>query len=722
MPIAPALQRFVDSMLAGSGALIDATARDVQSMLREQAGGMDSSERAIRAELATRLGRHAPSHRTSFLESLAERVRAELAQTDDGIDVPPPSGLGGLTLMDESRVEIDIEISRATELIDTAAEWELRELQTFTSTLIGQAHVSAESNPLRPMHYAAALWDAACVVHPGQAHRAVLLRLSAIACAPLLKRAWAGASTRLESEGVTPGVYRSRVLPRSIGPAPADTPAGATSSVLRTLLAAMPGGAAVQRPAVVASMPPRSAPPATGDAEAALAQVDTILKSLPPKTLSKLQAAAVSARLDAHRAAALDAQVSQPDGRPVAELLARLFDAVLADPELHPACVPVVARLQVPALRFASRDPSALLSTRHPMWQLLDRIGQASASYPQPADSRGAGVLTLCTRLVDELVRQHGATADLVRKALDKLDGFLAAQLQAQCKVAGAQVERLREAERRETLQHGVAQRLAEQMEVLRPGPVVKRFLSGTWARVIATALMRQGEDDEPARSYIRAVDDLLWTVQSPDHPASRQRLAALLPPMLQCLRDGMASIALPEAEQQAILDELLAIHTAALRRGEGVDATTTTLSGDALSPTRSAAPPARSAPPTTREPMIDIASLETVPADLMPATADAPPGDAPARHVAALRPGDRARMFVNGRWARVQLLWRSDRGEFMLFAGEAVGDTHSITRRALEKLAAAGLLRPIEDQPLSQRAFETVERRLVAARRFGAD
>ena len=66
--------------------------------------------------------------------------------------------------MDESRVEVDIEISRAMQLIDTTAEWELRELQTFTSTLIGQTHVSAESNPFRPLVYATALWDAACAV------------------------------------------------------------------------------------------------------------------------------------------------------------------------------------------------------------------------------------------------------------------------------------------------------------------------------------------------------------------------------------------------------------------------------------------------------------------------------------------------------------------------------------------------------------------------------
>ena len=118
--------------------------------------------------------------------------------------------------MDESRVEVDIEISRAMQLIDSTAEWELRELQTFTSTLIGQNHVSAESNPFRPLVYATALWDAACAIVASQIQRAIVLRTSAGVAAGLLKNAAAAASTRLESQGVQPGLYRTVVLPSGV--------------------------------------------------------------------------------------------------------------------------------------------------------------------------------------------------------------------------------------------------------------------------------------------------------------------------------------------------------------------------------------------------------------------------------------------------------------------------------------------------------------------------
>jgi hypothetical protein len=56
-----------------------------------------------------------------------------------------------------------------------------------------------------------------------------------------------------------------------------------------------------------------------------------------------------------------------------------------------------------------------------------------------------------------------------------------------------------------------------------------------------------------------------------------------------------------------------------------------------------------------------------------------------------------------------VQLLWRSEQGLYFLFAGERPGRTHSITRRALERLDAAGLLQPLEAKPLVQRTLDAL-------------
>jgi len=108
---------------------------------------------------------------------------------------------------------------------------------------------------------------------------------------------------------------------------------------------------------------------------------------------------------------------------------------------------------------------------------------------------------------------------------------------------------------------------------------------------------------------------------------------------------------------------------------------------------------------------LIDLSSMETVPADVLPGGPQ--PHDDPAKHIDAMAPGGRYRIFLQGRWTRVQLLWRSLRGQFFLFAGIDPAHNHSVTRRALERLVEEGLVKPLDDSTLMQRAVDSLMHKL---------
>jgi hypothetical protein len=397
--------------------------------------------------------------------------------------------------------------------------------------------------------------------------------------------------------------------------------------------------------------------------------------------------------------------------RRIIELLTRLFDTLLSDSQLPAAFHAPVARLQVPAMRLALRARDLLESTQHPMWQLLDRIGLLSAARPQPADPRAMALLSRCTELADSLARLGSPDFTACRRALDQLDGFTAEQLRAEQSASQASIESLQFAERREKLEQTLIQRLADQLAPLKISPVIRRFMTGTWAKVLAESMLRLGDQAEATRGYVKLVDELSWSLRLPDHPQSRQRLLALLPSLLQRLRAGMALVALPQSEQQAVLDELMTVHTEALRPGTRgpTDLTPEQIVQRMRDEVVTESPSSQA----FSDSVIDLASMETVPAELMPSDAAARADD-PARRVDAVRVGDFERLFVQGRWQRVQLLWRSEQGLFFLFAGESAGRTHSITRRALERLAGAGLIQPLQTRSLVQRAIDSLSRELV--------
>ena len=727
MSLAPLLQRFVDDELGRAPALVSRVLAGTLQLLREGKDGLAAAERTHHIELIAALQKQGDLYQSSFIEGLRAVVAEGSQRNGAEWSADSKSSFGGLQLVDETLADVDIEISRAIQLIDTTAEWELRELQTFTSTLVGQSHISSDSNPLRPQAYATALWQAACAVATAQVQRTTLLRHSSGVAAGLLKNAWAAASTRLEAQGIEPGVYRTVVFagsPGSTRPSAVDvTRPGALGGLLSRMPGGSPGearlgsaqGGGAQGGAPGAggstSRGSRSVLAQGPEFEEVLLRLDELLRHLPVGTAdgAPQQPLGSAARLGHHRSA-LVASVQEAGDRQVIELLSRIFETVLSDPVMPAAFRPVIARMQVAALRVAMQEPSMMDSHNHAVWYLMDRIGEASLVYSQPEDPRLAGLQSFCYSVVEEIARTPAPDGALFRRAMNRIDSFLHEQMQVQLRAASPTVAALEMAERRNILEQRLSQKLTDQMVAVRTTPGVRRFVTGAWAKVLAEAMLRFGEDAEPTELYLKTVDDLLWSLQIPDHPQSRQRLLAMLPVLLQRLRGGMELVALPRPEQQAVLDELMTIHAEALRPGNRN--TTAALTPDAIvKRIRDEVVSDAAGPRPFSDSVIDLSSMDTVPAEVLPTGGQT--DDEAAQRVEGLRAGQRLRLFVNGRWSPCQLLWRSDQGHFFLFAGDTLARTHSITRRALERLSTAGLIADLQPKPLLQRAVDQLMREI---------
>ncbi|HET7792400.1 MAG TPA: DUF1631 family protein [Rhizobacter sp.] len=715
MPIAPLLQRFVDDELKRSADLISKTLAATLEQLRQPRDHLlTASERQHYFGLVQSLQQNQALYQRSFVDALRKLVLAELEPQAADTTGAGPLSLGGLELMDETRVESDIEISRAIQQIDTGAEWELRELQTFTSTLRGQAHVTAESNPLRPQSYARALWQAATALPIAPVQQVILLRVSATVIAGFLRLAFAAACTRLESQGVTPGIYRTVVIAPGAGreePPEMDvTRPGALDGLMRS----MPGGLVAGAGAPEAKR--RAMPMAAPALEQALLRVEELLSRMPVAAPAGA-ADTETPQLAQHRAA-LIATTGETVDRQIIELLSRLFETILSDRSLPAGLHAVIARMQVSALRIALLDPGMLDAYDHPVWVLMDRIVSTTTAYPHAGDPRLQALLRFCETLVGDMASEPQQDTALYRRSLARLDGFLAEQLRQQQTAAQPTIQSLIKAEEAEQLQRNLSSRLVEQMVPIQASGVIRRFVTSTWARVLTESVMHSGHQSEQTAGFLKAVDDLLWSLKLPSHPQSRQRLLALLPGLLQRLRDGMALIKLPAPEQQAVLDELMKVHSEALKPGARSEPTA---GEENLTPEEIvrrmreevAVEPEPLDTPGFSDSLIDLGSMETVPAALMNASAEEPGRDAPG-WVKNMAIGERYRLFLHGAWTQVQLLWRSEQGRFLLFAGETPLHTHSVSQRALERLRDAQLLTPLYAHSLIQRAVDGMLRNLA--------
>lgn len=388
MPLTPALQRYVDDELARMPMLAERLCRQTVDALRAPPAIGETptaAERTRRHELAQALQQQGTRFAHAFVEALAARIRldsaGEMSPRAPELALQEPRGLA---LVDDAVHATDIELARCAELIAGAAEWELRELQTFTSALAGQAYVSAHSNPLRPEVFAAALWEAADTL-PQTRGNTLLLRSAAPALAALLRVEFAAACTRLEAQGVTPSLYGYRTA------VPSQTERG---SVLADLLN----------------------PRQTDVADA------------------RVSAAAASARSG-----------GAPEG--AAKLLAQLFDGIAQAGPLHPSLRALAGLVQQLAANLARREPQLLDNARHPLWLLLDRFGYQSITHPNPGDPQLLAWVGLAAERVAALQALPLHSGDDWAAALAELDRYDAAQFNAQLQQAGGDISALRSAD-----------------------------------------------------------------------------------------------------------------------------------------------------------------------------------------------------------------------------------------------------------------------------------
>ncbi len=490
-----AQQRFIEDellrvpMLAGQ--VLDATLES----LRTGAPSASPHERMIVADLA----RSVLAQRARLVDRFADSVRAQVIPAQDRASraaaLQPVRAT--LALLDEAEVAADVEVSRAIEAIQSVAEHELRELATFTSALVGDMDLRSDHNPFGAETYAKALWDASLDLPVARGFQLMFMRSASAPLAQLLRKAYAGACSRLESAGVEPAVYRTVILPagaRATRPGESWLGRGPDLNQLRET---MPAPLTERRDPGSSQMP----------LDKLFSDADQALRALPadaPLAERSRLLSAQRSRIARHTDKVVDQQLI--------ELLSRLFDAIVADSRVGRDVQVSLSRLQPAVMRLALRDPGLLDNYAHPAWRFMDEIAHQASLLPPDSQVRSAAIAGV-EQLIDGLAREVAPDARCYRKALDDLAAASHRRLEARVQRAGPDLAALETLERRlsersEPLATGVgpldetqldtvpadlmddlkspgasAQDAAAWLNERRPGDWVRLFQQGQWIR-----------------------------------------------------------------------------------------------------------------------------------------------------------------------------------------------------------------------------------------------
>jgi hypothetical protein len=454
----PTLQDFVEDEMLRAPLLFDQVVDAVHEQWRQSMGpqtrqGGDAARvlQMNRSELVSQAVR-----------ALRSNVKAEISgrgTTTTQAAAPAPPLKLELSLIDEEAVNSDIEISRAVERIKSTAEFELRELQAYTSALVGDFNVSRDNNPFRPEIYVRALWEGVQAVPLNRNALVAILHDAATPLARTLRQSYAGACSRLEDQGIEPAMHRTIVVTPALRGAIDNSAPITVSHSLQDLRDSLP-------------MP-----------------LDGLDDG--PKEPSAPTAPRVDQQL--------------------VELLSRLFDAIQSDRMLAPECVPLMLRLHPTVLRLAVQDTSMLDDYDHPVWRLMDRLAFVLDTVQINESERA---LNFARQLVEHLVADGAADNARFEWALSRISAFERhsfdrAVLQAQPEITQLQMDMDEASEPIDigTMDTVPAELLPEEdgpaaasgsvpdeLLNLQPGAHVRAYLQGEWRLLQLLWIDRAGE------------------------------------------------------------------------------------------------------------------------------------------------------------------------------------------------------------------------------------
>ena len=253
----------------------------------------------------------------------------------------------------------------------------------------------------------------------------------------------------------------------------------------------------------------------------------------------------------------------------VIEVVASLFDQILADSRVPPQIAREIARLQMPVLRVAMRDTSFFSSRKHPVRRFINRISTLAMSFGQFESGSGKELLVRVNALVTEIVEGDFDQVPLYVRKLGELEDFVAATSRAEFESTPAAAT-LQAKEAEWQMAQAFSGRLHEAYEHLPIPDYLKEFLASVWSQVIVASA--RGDEADPGREkrFRRAAFDLVASIQPKRSIEQRNKFLAGLRSLTGTLDEGLALIGWPKDRHNAFFGKLIADHSGSLKAAAG--------------------------------------------------------------------------------------------------------------------------------------------------------
>lgn len=402
------------------------------------------------------------------------------------------------------------------------------------------------------------------------------------------------------------------------------------------------------------------------------------------------------------RTVELKQAASTPTEKATIEVVALMFQSILAEERIPPSVRVWFARLQIPVLRVALAEPEFFSALQHPARRLIDRMGSCVMGFESNVSS--AALESEIKRVV-QVIEQYPETGRRVfQLVFDEFQKFLSTYLSEQGS-ASRFVSVAQQVEQKETLSVQYTIELRKLLDEVPVRDEVRDFLFKVWVDVLAVASVKYGLRHEETAALKQVASDLLWAASAKPNRNDRARVIQQLPGLLQRLRQGMSLLGFPAGMQdQHIKSVSDTLADAFMSRTEAISQESLDNLSDRLAnledylPANGVGDLELDSESIEMITGVDAGNIEVI------NQGGSQPNEAMRSWAVELQIGSWFGLDHNGKLNSVQLAWRSERGQLYLFVTNG-GRCFLVQSNRVAAYLQAGLLVPSEEEALTVRA-----------------
>ena len=248
-------------------------------------------------------------------------------------------------------------------------------------------------------------------------------------------------------------------------------------------------------------------------------------------------------------------------------LISMLFEFILDDRALPDSLKALIARLQIPMLKVAVQDKAFFNRGSHPARRLLNEIATAALGWSEHDTEKRDSLYQKIEQVVQRLLNDFVDDPRIFSELLADFVAFTGNERRR----SELLEQRMRDAEegraKSEQARLAVEQELNKRLLGKTLPAAVVRLLQEAWSKVLLLVNLKHGGDSAAWRDATATMDDLVWSVSTPETAEDRLRLLQMVPGLLRSLREGMAEASLDPFVVNELFAGLEALHVQAFQR-----------------------------------------------------------------------------------------------------------------------------------------------------------